>query len=171
VHSTSESSGIYCRVFKSMSTPRRLWTSYSPPWEPEISQVHSSSFSRVKSDLKSRADVMKVGSKVICLWESRGRSVSIVSGYGLDRAIDVRSSAGAKDFSSSLCVQTGSGAHPASCRMGTGGPFPRGKTLPGRDADYWPHIVPRSWMSRSYTSSPPSASMAWSGTALICLRI
>jgi hypothetical protein len=29
-----------------------------------------------------------------------------------------------KDFSSNLCVQTGSGAHPASCTMGTGGPFP-----------------------------------------------
>jgi hypothetical protein len=27
-------------------------------------------------------------------------------------------------FSSSLCVQTGSGAHPGSCTMGTGGPFP-----------------------------------------------
>jgi hypothetical protein len=29
-----------------------------------------------------------------------------------------------EDFSSSLCVQTSSGAHPASCTMGTGGPFP-----------------------------------------------
>jgi hypothetical protein len=42
-----------------------------------------------------------------------------------DRAIGVRSPAGAKDFSSNLCVQTGSGAHPASC---TGGPFPGGKS-------------------------------------------
>jgi hypothetical protein len=49
-----------------------------------------------------------------------------VSDYGLDdRAIGVRSPAGAKDFSSSLCVQTGSEAHPASC---TGGPFPGGKS-------------------------------------------
>jgi hypothetical protein len=53
-----------------------------------------------------------------------GSSVSIVSGYGLnDRKIEVRSPAEAKDFSSSLCVLTGSGAHPASCTMGTGGPF------------------------------------------------
>jgi hypothetical protein len=53
--------------------------------------------------------------------ESRGSSVSIVSDYGLDDwAIGVRSPAGAKDFSSNLCVQTGSGAHPASCIMGTG---------------------------------------------------
>jgi hypothetical protein len=53
---------------------------------------------------------------------SRGNSVRLVSGYGEDnRAIEVRSPAGAKDFSSSLCVHTGSGAHPASCPMGTGG--------------------------------------------------
>jgi hypothetical protein len=61
-----------------------------------------------------------------------GSSGSIVSDYGLDdRAIGVRSAAGAKDFSSSLCVQTGSGAHPASCTMGTGGPFPGGKSSAG----------------------------------------
>jgi hypothetical protein len=85
-----------------------------------------------------------------------GSSVSIVSGYGLDdRAIEVRSPAGAKDFSSSLCVQTGSGAHQASCTMGTGGPFSGGKARSGRDADRSPHLVPMSWMSRSYTSSPP----------------
>jgi hypothetical protein len=67
---------------------------------------------------------------------SRVNSVSIVSDYGLDdRAIGVRSPAGAEEFSSSLCVQTGSGAHPASCTMSTGGPFPGGKARPGRDAD------------------------------------
>jgi hypothetical protein len=55
-----------------------------------------------------------------------------------DRAIEVRSPAGAKDFSSSLCDQTGSGAHPASYTMGTGGPFPGGKARPGRDADHSP---------------------------------
>jgi hypothetical protein len=51
-----------------------------------------------------------------------------MSDYGLDdRAIGVRSPAGAKDF-----------AHPASCPMGTGGPFPRGKARPGRDVDHSP---------------------------------
>jgi hypothetical protein len=55
-----------------------------------------------------------------------------------DRAIGVRSPAGAKDFSYSLCVQTGSGAHLASCTMGNGGPFPGGKARPGRDADHSP---------------------------------
>jgi hypothetical protein len=59
-----------------------------------------------------------------------------VPDYGLDdRAIGVRSPAGAKDFSSSLCVQTGSGA---SCTMDTGGLFPGSKARPGRDADHSP---------------------------------
>jgi hypothetical protein len=70
---------------------------------------------------------------------SRGSSVRIVSDYGLnDRAIEVRSPAEAKDFSFSFCVQTGSVAHPASCTMGTGGPFPGAKARPWRDADHSP---------------------------------
>jgi hypothetical protein len=44
----------------------------------------------------------------------------------------------AKDFSSILCVQIGSGVHPASCTVGTGAPFPGGKARPGRDADHSP---------------------------------
>jgi hypothetical protein len=43
-----------------------------------------------------------------------------------------------KDFFSILSVQTGSGAHPASCKMGTGGPFLGVKARPGRDADHSP---------------------------------
>jgi hypothetical protein len=85
---------------------------------------------------------------------SRGSSGSIVSGYGLDdRAIEVRSSAAATDFSSNLCVQTGSGAHPASCTMDTGGRFSGIKARPERDADHSPpHLVRR--MSRSYNFYP-----------------
>jgi hypothetical protein len=76
---------------------------------------------------------------------SWGSSVSIVSGYGLDdRAIEVRSSAEARDFSSNLCVQTSSGAHPASYPVDTRGPFPRDKARPGHDADHSPHLLPRS---------------------------
>jgi hypothetical protein len=62
-----------------------------------------------------------------------------VSDYGLDdRPIEVRSPAGAEDFSSILCVQTGSGAHPASCLMGTGVLSPGVKARPGCDADHSP---------------------------------
>jgi hypothetical protein len=60
-----------------------------------------------------------------------------------------------KNFSSKLCVQISSGAHPAPCTMDTGGSFLMGKAWPGRDADHSPHLVPRSRMSRSYTSYFP----------------
>jgi hypothetical protein len=46
-----------------------------------------------------------------------------------------------KDFSCSFCVQTGSGANPASCTMGTMGPFPGAKAQLGYDAD---HSLPSS---------------------------
>jgi hypothetical protein len=76
---------------------------------------------------------------------NRVSSGSIVFDYGLDdRAIGVRSPAGAKDFSSILCVQTGSGVHPASSPMGTGGPFPGVKRGRGVMLTTHPHLVPRS---------------------------
>jgi hypothetical protein len=55
-----------------------------------------------------------------------------------DWTIGVRSPTEADDFSSTLCVQTGSGAHPASYTVGTGGSLPGGKARPGRDADRSP---------------------------------
>jgi hypothetical protein len=82
------------------------------------------------------------------------------------RGIEVRSPAEAKDSSCSLCVQTGSEAHPASCTMGTGGPSPGLKRGRGVTLTTHPHLVPRSRMSRSYISSPPRPFMACSGTAL-----
>jgi hypothetical protein len=100
--------------------------------------------------------VLCISCLLLSVYKEPGSSVSIVCGYGLDdRAIGFRSPAGAKDFSSNLCVQTGSGAHPASCTMGTGGPFPVAKRGWGVTLTTHPHIVPRSRMSRSYTSSPP----------------
>jgi hypothetical protein len=67
------------------------------------------------------------------MW-SRGSSCSIVSDYGLDD----RGSIPDRGRGFFFCVQTGSGAHPASCPMGTGGTFPGGKARPGRDADHSP---------------------------------
>jgi len=32
-----------------------------------------------------------------------------------------------------------------------------------------PHLVPRSWMSRSYTSSPPPQAPPWRVAGLLCL--
>jgi hypothetical protein len=62
---------------------------------------------------------------ILNIW-SRGSSGSIVSDYGLDDRGSIP--VGTEDFSSSPCVQTGSGTHPASYPMGTGGPFPGGKS-------------------------------------------
>jgi hypothetical protein len=62
--------------------------------------------------------------------------VSIVSDYRLDDRGSIPTEA--EDFSSSLCIQTGSGAHLASCTMGTKGHFPGGKVQPRHDADHSP---------------------------------
>jgi hypothetical protein len=99
--------------------------------------------------------------KKTTFWEIRGSSVSIVPG-----TTGVRSPTEVEGFSSSLCVQTGSGAHPASCPMGTGGSFPGGKARPGMTLTTHLHLVPRLSMSSSYTSSLPMFPMACNGTAL-----
>jgi hypothetical protein len=90
-----------------------------------------------------------------------------VSGYGLDdRVIEVRSPAETKDFSANLCVQTGSGAHPASNTMSRGGPFPGAKRGRGVTLTTKPHLVPRSRMSRRYISSPQAP--PWRVAGLLC---
>jgi hypothetical protein len=53
----------------------------------------------------------------------------------------VQFSARAKDFSLLYSVQTGSGAHPASHKIGTGGSFPTGAKQPGHEDD---HLHPSS---------------------------
>jgi hypothetical protein len=73
-----------------------------------------------------------------------------------DWTAGVRSPTGAEDFSSSLCVQTVSEAHPASCTMCRGG-----KERPGREADHSPLS---SAQVKKVGAMPPltqNASMAW----------
>jgi hypothetical protein len=69
---------------------------------------------------------------------SRRSSVSIVSDYRLDHRGSIPGRA--KLFSSSLCVQTSSEAHAASCPMRAGSPFPApgDKVRLGCDADHFP---------------------------------
>jgi hypothetical protein len=57
--------------------------------------------------------------------KSLDSSVGIGTDYGLDYRVRIPSGAG--NFSLGHRVQTGSGAHPASYPMGTGGSFPGGK--------------------------------------------
>jgi len=75
-----------------------------------------------------------------------GSIVGIASGYGLDRP-GIESHWGAR-FSAP--VQTGPGAHPASCTMGTGS-FPGVKS--GRGVTLTPHPLLVPWSRK--TSTPP----------------
>jgi hypothetical protein len=60
--------------------------------------------------------------------KNRDSSVGIALGYGLDdRGSRVRFTAEAGNFSLHHRVQNGSGAHLASCPMGTRGSFPGSK--------------------------------------------
>jgi hypothetical protein len=56
-------------------------------------------------------------------------------------------------------VQTGSGVHPTSYKMGTGGSFPRLKRQ-GREADHSPPISAEVKKMCIYTSTPPYVFMA-----------
>jgi hypothetical protein len=75
--------------------------------------------------------------------EKPASSVSIVSGYGLDdRAIDVRTPAGAKDFSSVSRPALGPTQPPVQCLPGVLSPgVKRGR---GVTVTTNPHLVPRS---------------------------
>ena len=68
----------------------------------------------------------------------RDSSVGIATRYGLDGP-GVKSRWRGARFSAP--VQTGPGAHPASCTMGTGS-FP-GVKRPGRGVHHPPHLAPR----------------------------
>jgi hypothetical protein len=91
---------------------------------------------------------------------SRGSSVSIATGYGLDNQEEREfESRYGKKCSLLHIVQTGSGVHTTSYKMGTVGSFPRVK-LQGREADNSPPPtaeIKKMWI---YTSTPPYAFMA-----------
>jgi hypothetical protein len=91
---------------------------------------------------------------------SRDSSVGIATGYGLDeqggREFESRSG---KRFSLLYIVQTGSGVHPTSYKMGTGDFFP-GVKRQGREVDHSALTsteVKKMWI---YTSTPPIVFMA-----------
>ena len=81
-------------------------------------------------------------------WCGPGSSVSIATDYGLDgQGIE---SQWERDFPP---VQTGPGAHTASCKMDTG-PFPRVKCGRSVILTIHPLLVPRSWKSRDTITLP-----------------
>jgi hypothetical protein len=72
------------------------------------------------------------------MYEFVSRVAQSVRWLTTDWTTGIRSPTEAEEFSSNLCIQTGSGANPASYTMGTGGSFPGGKARPGCDADNSP---------------------------------
>jgi hypothetical protein len=97
----------------------------------------------------------------------RSRVAQSVQCLTTDGTAGVRSPTEAEGFSCSLCVQTGYGAHPAPCTMGTGGSFPGGKARPGRDADHSPPSSAEVKKEQElYLLSPECVSMERNGTTL-----
>jgi hypothetical protein len=86
---------------------------------------------RPGSSLLLTVDLTSISCPYMSLYVSRvSQSVYCLTA---DWTAGVRFSTETEDFSSTVCVQTGSGAHPASYTVGTGG-----KARPGRDADHSP---------------------------------
>jgi hypothetical protein len=88
-------------------------------------------------------------------------SVGIATGYGLDERGGGWSSSPVrvKKFLVLHIVQTDSGVHPTSYKMGTGGSFP-GVKRQGREADRSPPTsaeIKKMWI---YTPTPPYVLMA-----------
>jgi hypothetical protein len=103
--------------------------------------------------------ITKISIKFRC---ESGSSVSIVSGYRLDdRAIEVRFPAEEKGFSRQTLRPTQPPVQWVPGVLSPGIKRGLGVTLTTH-----PHVVPRLRMNKSYTSSPPSAFVACSGTAL-----
>jgi hypothetical protein len=81
--------------------------------------------------------------------------IQIVLGYGLeDRGSRIRFPAGAGNYALHHRVQNGSGSHPTSHPMGTGGSF-SGVKRPGSEADHSPPSSAEVKNAWSYTSTPP----------------
>jgi hypothetical protein len=95
-----------------------------------------------------------------------GSSGSIVSDYGLDdRAIGVRSTAEENYFPVASASRPALGPNQPPVQLAPGVLSPGVKHGRGVMLTTHPHLVPRSRMSRNYTSLPPSAFIACSGTA------
>jgi hypothetical protein len=103
----------------------------------------------------------------VCIYGSQSSSVSVASYYGLDnQVIGVRLSAEGKNFPLVSVSRPALGPTQPPIQWVPAVKRGRGMTLTTH-----PHLVLRSKMSRSYTSSPPSTSMACSGTAVLYLYV
>ena len=122
------------RLFCNSEHPERHWVSQMRQWS-----CHCERHGCIEGKLKYRPTGYYVP----------GNSVGIATGYGLD-STGIESRWRARY---SAPVQTGPGAHPASCTMGTG--FFSGVKY-GRCLTLTPHslLVPCSWKSRAIPLCP-----------------
>jgi hypothetical protein len=97
-------------------------------------------------------DALSASSQSYIGWSS---SVNIVAGYGLDNwGLGVQFLAGTENFYPLHHSQTSSGAHPASCPMGTRAPSLGVKQL-GCEADHSPTFSPEVKNMWCYNLTPP----------------
>jgi hypothetical protein len=108
--------------------------SQEPPAVPILSQMNQIptlpfySCNTHFDTTKVRPSPIVIFSNMLASYMSRDSSICIALGYGLnDRSSRVPFPAGAGNFSLHHRVQNGSGAYPASYRMGTRVSFPGGK--------------------------------------------
>lgn len=89
-------------------------------------------------------------------WDS---TIDIATGYGLDnQGVGIRVPV-RQEFSLLKVIQAGSGVHPASYLVGTGGSF-SGVKQPGREADHSPPSSAEAKKTWIYTSTPPYVFLA-----------
>jgi hypothetical protein len=85
-------------------------------------------------------------------------SVSIVIRLQADNWVSIHGKS--KDLSLLHHIQTTSGAHPASCPVGTGDSYLTVKQ-PGLDVDHSPPYSAKVKNTQNHTSTPPYVLMAW----------
>ena len=121
------------------------------------SSTHSAKINRAKNADNDRSSVPRIS---VERYNPRRGPVAPISGQkGLLWHEERRQPVPPKYLYCTYRSQTGPGAHPASCTMGTG-PFP-GVKRPGRGADHSPPSqVPRSWKGRAIPLLTLCASVA-----------
>jgi hypothetical protein len=128
---------------------------------PQYSKLHTRCRENLKSLIQTSVfNSERTAHKLLASssYRSRGSSLSIVSGYGPDDwTIEVRSPAQARYFPLTSVSRPALGPTQPPVQWLPGVLSPG--LMRGRDVTLTthPHLLPRSWMSRSYTSSLPCA--------------
>jgi hypothetical protein len=137
----------------------RLWCDSQRIIQTTHTRTRTRTRARARAHAHAHAHARVCVCVCVCMYRNRSSLVSTVSGCGLDaRAIEVRSPAEARGFFFYLTsvswlaleltqppIQWVLGVLSPGVKRG------RGVTLTTNL-----HLEPRSWMSRSYTSSPPA---------------